>query len=181
MFCCGHRGSVAVTLLFLLKPSPDRNFGVDAPVVMLELPESFLISTAPPTDLAPGPKQEERLLQRKKTEPPEQPADVALPKPPKPEPPQEQKRATAPTAAAPPLGVLGCPYSGIDSDHGSAPRGSGIALEKVREVLYSAPAARSSAAAAMAMRRKLITTSFACAPAHTALDQGAGHRGVFHR
>jgi periplasmic protein TonB len=100
---------VAVALLFLLKPSPDDEFGVDAPVVMLELPESFVISTAPPTDAAPGPKQEESEATpppKEETKSPEEPAEVALPEPPKPEPPREQKQATAPPAAAPSVAVV---------------------------------------------------------------------------
>jgi periplasmic protein TonB len=99
----------AVALAFLLKPSPDDDFGVDAPVVILELPESFVISTAPPTDLAPGPKQEESEATpppKEETKPPEQQAEVALPEPPKPEPPQEQKQAAAPPAAASSVAVV---------------------------------------------------------------------------
>jgi periplasmic protein TonB len=108
-FAVAVAAHAAVALLFLLKPSPDDDFGVDAPVVILELPESFVISTAPPTDLAPGPKQEESEATpppKEETKPPEQQAEVALPEPPKPEPPQEQKQATAPPAAAPSVAVV---------------------------------------------------------------------------
>jgi len=108
-FAVAIAAHVAVALLFLLKPSPDDDFGVDAPVVMLELPESFVISTAPPTDLAPGPKQEESEATpppKEETKTPEQQAEIALPEPPKPEPPQEQKQATAPPAAAPSVAVV---------------------------------------------------------------------------
>jgi periplasmic protein TonB len=108
-FAVAMAAHIAVALLFLLKPSPDDDFGVDAPVVMLELPESFVISTAPPTDSAPGPKQEESEATpppKEETKSPEQPAEVALPEPPKPEPPQEQKQATAPPAAAPSVAVV---------------------------------------------------------------------------
>jgi periplasmic protein TonB len=101
----------AVAMSFLLKPSSDDDFGVDAPVVMLELPESFVVSTAPPTDLAPGPMQEENDATpppKEETRPPEQQAEIALPEPqpPKPEPPQEQRQAMAPPAAAPSVAVL---------------------------------------------------------------------------
>jgi periplasmic protein TonB len=108
-FVVAMAAHVAVALLFLLKPSPDDEFGVDVPVVMLELPESFVISTAPPTDLAPGPKQEESDATpppKEETKSPEQPAEVALPEPPKPEPQQQQKQATAPPAAAPSVAVV---------------------------------------------------------------------------
>jgi periplasmic protein TonB len=96
---------VAVAMLFLPRSSPDDDYGVDAPVIMLELPESFVASTAPLTDLPPGPVQEESEATpppKEETKPPEPQADVALPElqPPKPEPPQEQRQATAPPAAA---------------------------------------------------------------------------------
>jgi periplasmic protein TonB len=101
---------IAVATLFLPRPSPDDDFGVDAPVVTLELPESFVVSTAPLTDLPPGPVQEETDATpppKEETKPPEPQADIALPEPqpPKPEPPQEQKQATAPPAAAPSFAV----------------------------------------------------------------------------
>ncbi len=108
-FAVAVAAHITVALLFLVKPSPDDDFGVDAPVVMLELPESFVISTAPPTDLAPGPKQEESEATpppKQETTPPEQQAEVALPEPRKPAPPQEQKQATAPPAAAPSIAVV---------------------------------------------------------------------------
>ena len=108
-FAVAIAAHVAVALLFLLKPSPDDDFGIDAPVVMLELPESFVISAAPPTDLAPGPRQDESEatpVPKEETKPPEQQADIALPEPPRPEPPQEQKQATAPPAAAPSIAVV---------------------------------------------------------------------------
>jgi periplasmic protein TonB len=101
----------AVAVSFLVKPAADDDFGVDAPVVMLELPESFVVSTAPPTDLAPGPMEQESEATpppKEETRPPEQQTEIALPEPlpPKPEPPQEQKQATAPPAAAPSVAVL---------------------------------------------------------------------------
>jgi protein TonB len=88
--------------------------GVDAPVVMLDLPEALAPSVAPPQDLPPGPMEEQEV---EKTPPPkeetkQQPepeAEVALPKPepPKPEPPVEVKQAAAPQAAkTPPSSVV---------------------------------------------------------------------------
>jgi periplasmic protein TonB len=102
---------VAVAMLFLPRSSPDDDYGVDTPVVMLELPESFVVSTVPLTDLPPGPVQEETEATpppKEETKPPEPQADVALPEPqpPKPEPPQEQRQATAPPAAAPSVAVI---------------------------------------------------------------------------
>jgi protein TonB len=90
--------------------------GVDAPVVMLDLPEALAPSVAPPQDLPPGPMEEQEV---EKTPPPkeetkQQPepeAEVALPKPeppkPEPEPPVEVKQAAAPQAAkTPPPSVV---------------------------------------------------------------------------
>jgi protein TonB len=92
-------GAAALALI----SSPEASdFGVDAPVVMLELPESLVNSEAPPTDLAPGPREEETEATpppKEETRLPEPEAEVAMPEPPKPEPPQEQKLATAPQAS----------------------------------------------------------------------------------
>ena len=85
----------------------DSDFGIDAPVVMLELPESLVTSTAPAPNLPPGPIQEQENEKtpppKEETKPPEPEADVALamPEPPKPEPPAEEKQATAPPQARP--------------------------------------------------------------------------------
>jgi protein TonB len=90
--------------LTLLSRSEDTEFGVDVPVVMIDLSESLLVTAAPLTDLAPGPKEEETEETpppKEEVKPPEKEAEVALPEPPKPEPPQEQKQATAPPAAIP--------------------------------------------------------------------------------
>ncbi len=94
-------GAVA---LALIRSPEESDFGADEPVVMLELPEALSTSAAPPTDLAPGPKQEESEATpppKEEAKPPETEAAVALPmpEPPKPEPPQEEKQATAPPAA----------------------------------------------------------------------------------
>ena len=97
----------AAALGLLLDLSSVSDFGVDAPVVTIELPKSLLMLAARPTDLAPGPKEEESEASpppKEETKPPEPEAAVALPEPPKPEPPQEQKQATAPPAAVPPAG-----------------------------------------------------------------------------
>jgi protein TonB len=94
--------------LALLRAPETSDFGVDTPVVTLELPESLVTSITPPTNLAPGPIEEETEATpppKEETKPPEPQAEVALPipEPPKPEPPQEAKQATAPQAAkAPP-------------------------------------------------------------------------------
>ena len=77
----------------LNEPPEASDFGIDAPVVMLDLPESLLPSPKPTADLPPGPMQEEE------SEPtPPQKEEVKPPEPPKPEPPIEEKHATAPPA-----------------------------------------------------------------------------------
>ena len=99
----------AAALGLLLDLSSVSDFGVDAPVVTIELPELLLMLAARPTDLAPGPKEEESEASpppKEETKPPEPEAAVALPEPPKPEPPQEQKQATAPPAAVPPAAAV---------------------------------------------------------------------------
>jgi periplasmic protein TonB len=88
--------------LALLSSPETSDFGVDAPMVTLELPESLVTSVTPPSDSAPGPKEEETEATpppKEETKPPEPEAEVAMPEPPKPEPPQEQKQATAPPAS----------------------------------------------------------------------------------
>jgi periplasmic protein TonB len=99
----------AVAAALLLNLSSDDDFGVDAPVVTIELPESVVMSAMPPTDLAPGPREEESEATpppKEQTKPLEPEAEVAIPEPPKPEPPQEAKQATAPPAAAPSVAVV---------------------------------------------------------------------------
>jgi protein TonB len=92
-----------ITTMALLNRSPeDSDFGIDAPVVMLDLPESLVTSTAPAPDLPPGPVEEQESEPtpppKEETKPPEPEAEVAIPipEPPKPEPPSEEKHATAP-------------------------------------------------------------------------------------
>jgi periplasmic protein TonB len=80
------------------------DFGVDTPVVMVDLPESFVTSPAPALDLPPGPLEEEQSdptpPQREETKPPELQAELSLPMPePKLQPPSEEKQATAPPQA----------------------------------------------------------------------------------
>jgi periplasmic protein TonB len=80
------------------------DFGVDTPVVVVDLPESFVQSPAPPQDLPPGPLQEEQsdpTPPQREEKPPELQTDVSLPipEPPKLEPPSEEKQATAPPQA----------------------------------------------------------------------------------
>jgi len=103
-----------VGALALLNDSSEASdVGIDAPVVMLDLPESLVTSTAPARDLPPGPVEEEESdptpPPKEETKPPEPEAEVALPmpEPPKPEPPTEEKQATAPPAAkTPPSSVI---------------------------------------------------------------------------
>ena len=90
----------------LLNSSTEASdFGVDAPVVILDLPESFAVSPAPARDLPPGPVQEEESEptppQKEDSKPPELEAELSLPipEPPRPEPPTEEKQATAPPEA----------------------------------------------------------------------------------
>jgi outer membrane biosynthesis protein TonB len=95
-------------LALLSDSSQASDFGVDVPVVMLDLPESLVTSTAPAADLPPGPVEEAESQptppQKEETKPPEPEAEVAMPipQPPKPEPPTEEKHATAPPQARTP-------------------------------------------------------------------------------
>ena len=92
---------VAAAVALISEPEPS-NYGIEGPVVTLDLPELFVTTDAPPTDLAPGPKEEQSEATpppKEETKPPEPEADVAMPEPPKPEPPQEEKQATAPVAS----------------------------------------------------------------------------------
>jgi periplasmic protein TonB len=80
------------------------DFGVDTPVVVVDLPESFVQSPAPVQDLPPGPLQEEQsdpTPPQREDKPPELQAELSLPmpEPPKPDPPSEEKQATAPPQA----------------------------------------------------------------------------------
>jgi protein TonB len=87
------------------------DFGVDTPVVVVDLAESFLTSPAPALDLPPGPLEEEQSEptppQKEETKPPELQAELSLPmpEPPKPEPPSEEKQATAPPQANAPRAI----------------------------------------------------------------------------
>jgi protein TonB len=90
----------------LLNNSPDdSDFGIDVPVVMLDLPESLATSTATAPDLPPGPMEDQESEPtpppKEETKPAEPEAEVAIPipEPPKPEPPTEEKHATAPPQA----------------------------------------------------------------------------------
>jgi periplasmic protein TonB len=100
-------------LAFLDDSSEASDFGIDVPVVMLDLPESLVTSTAQAPDLPPGALEEQESEQmpppKEETKPPEPEAEVALPipEPPKPEPPAEEKHATAPPQAkTPPSSVV---------------------------------------------------------------------------
>jgi len=94
-------------MALLNNSSEASNFGIDAPVVMLELPESLVTSEVPAQDLPPGPIEEQEREQtpppKEETKPPEPEAEVTLPmpEPPKEEPRVEEKQATAPQRARP--------------------------------------------------------------------------------
>jgi periplasmic protein TonB len=98
-------GMVALSLVSSRMAS---DFEAGAPVVMLELPEMVAAPSLPPSDLAPGPPEEQTEATpppKEETKPPEQEAELALPipEPPKPQPPVEQREATAvPSAELPP-------------------------------------------------------------------------------
>jgi outer membrane biosynthesis protein TonB len=91
-------------MAIMASATEESDFGVDAPVVVVDLPESFVTSPAPSPDLPPGPLQEEQsdpTPPQKEEEPPELEAELSLPmpEPPKLEPPSEEKQATAPPQA----------------------------------------------------------------------------------
>jgi periplasmic protein TonB len=92
-------------LALLSDSSEASDFGIDVPVVMLELPESLVTSTAPAAELPPGPVEEQESEptppQKEETKPPEPEAEMAIPipEPPKPEPPTQETHATAPPQA----------------------------------------------------------------------------------
>jgi periplasmic protein TonB len=104
----------ALAALSLFPTLEASEFEAGAPVIMLELPAAPAAPSTPPSDLAPGPPEEQSdptPPPKEETKPIEQEAEVALPtpEPPKPEPPVEQHEATAapsvelpPSAAAPP-------------------------------------------------------------------------------
>lgn len=102
---------VAVALMNRFAQTAEES-GVDAPLVMLDLPESLAPSLAPPQDLPSGPVEQEQTEatpppKDEEIKPPE--AEVALPEPPKPEQdqPVEVKQAAAPQAArTPPPSVV---------------------------------------------------------------------------
>jgi periplasmic protein TonB len=105
-------GIGALALVRNLSEAPDAS--VDAPVVMLDLPEGP--APSPPRDLQPGPPMEDEVQPtpqpKEETKPPETEAEVAPPmlepEPPKPpEPPVEEMHKTAPAPArAPPKAVV---------------------------------------------------------------------------
>jgi protein TonB len=105
-------GVAALSLLHHFSETSDDS-SIDAPVVMLDLPESLVPSTAPAQDLPPGPMEQEESQAtpppKEETKPPEPQTEVTLPEPepPKPEPPAEEKQATAPApATTPPKSVI---------------------------------------------------------------------------
>jgi len=110
VMACYYAGALAL----LTNVSETSDSGVDAPVVMLDLPEALTPSDAPVRDLPPGPMETEETEatpppKEEAKPPPEPQADVALPmpEPPKPEPPAEEMHSTAPVAAkTPPKAVI---------------------------------------------------------------------------
>jgi protein TonB len=92
-------------LALLNESSEAFDFGIDAPVVMIDLPESRAVSAAPASELPPGPMEDQDTdptpPPKEETKPPEPEAEVAIPipEPPKPEPLVEEKHATAPSGA----------------------------------------------------------------------------------
>jgi periplasmic protein TonB len=91
-------------MALLNNSSEDSDFGIDVPVVMLDLPESLATSTAPPSELPQGPMEEqetEPTPPKEETKPPEPEAEVAIPipEPPKQEQVVEEKHAMAPSGA----------------------------------------------------------------------------------
>ena len=94
--------------MVLLNPTEEFYFGIDVPVVTVDLPESLVPNIAPRQDLPPGPVAEEESqatpAQKEDTKPPEPESELALPmpQPPVPQPPSEEKQATAPAAGRPP-------------------------------------------------------------------------------
>jgi periplasmic protein TonB len=105
-------GVIALSLMKHFSEAPEES-GLDAPMVMLDLPEALAPSIAPPQDLPPGPMEQEEVEAtpppKEETKQPEPEAEVALPKPepPKPEPPVEVRQAAAPQAArTPPPSVV---------------------------------------------------------------------------
>lgn len=107
-------GAVALCVMnHFLEPSEDS--GIDAPVVMLDLPEALTPSIAPPQDLPPGPMELNEVEEtpppkEEEAKQPEPEAEVALPKPepPKPEkPPAEKMEIAAPAVArTPPSSII---------------------------------------------------------------------------
>jgi periplasmic protein TonB len=105
----GAHGFGAMALMDNMRE--ESELGVDTPVVVIDLPESFITSPALALDLPPGPMEVEQSdptpPQREETKPPEPEAEVALPmpEPPKPKPHEEEKQATAPPQANAPRSV----------------------------------------------------------------------------
>jgi periplasmic protein TonB len=82
--------------------------GVDAPLVMLDLPEALAASVAPPQDLPPGPmimqEETEQIPQpkdRDETKPPEPEPQMVLPEPEPPKPPEPESEVTLPRPEPP--------------------------------------------------------------------------------
>jgi protein TonB len=98
--------AVAYYLLERLAETAEDS-GVDAPVVMLDLPEALAPSIAPPQDLPPGPmvmQEAEQIPQprdRDETKPPEPEPKMVLPEPEPPKPPEPEAEVTLPRPEPP--------------------------------------------------------------------------------
>jgi len=100
---------LGATALFNEK-SEASDFGVNVPVVIVDLPESYVPRMAPDSDRPPGPLQEQTELiePKEETKPPEPEAElkIPIPEPPKPDAPDEVKQATAPPPANAPRAAI---------------------------------------------------------------------------
>jgi periplasmic protein TonB len=89
-------------MALLNSPHEALDFGVDVPVVMIDLPES--LATSPASALPQGPREDQEAdptPPKEATKPPQPEAEVAIPipEPPKPEQVFEEKHMTAPSGA----------------------------------------------------------------------------------
>jgi periplasmic protein TonB len=115
----------AMAALSLIQTQESSEFEAGAPVVMLELPEVPVAPSLPPSDLAPGPPQEQTDATpqpKEETKPPEHEAEVALPipEPPRPAPPVEQRQAMAVPSAEMPPSVVAPPTAGAEVHNAAA-------------------------------------------------------------
>jgi TonB family protein len=98
-------------LALLNDTSEASDFGVNFPVVIVDLPESFVPLMAPDLGRPPGPLEDEQtelMPPKEEMKPPEPEAEVKIPilEPPKPDTPDEVKQATAPPPANAPRAAI---------------------------------------------------------------------------